>query len=66
MAGYTQHEVWDVQEHIRSEAASAQVYSQFAQVCTDADLRQFCQDQARIAVQNTQRLLSLIQLGNTH
>jgi hypothetical protein len=62
----TQHEVWDVQEHIRGTAASAQVYAQLAQSCTDPDLQQFCAEESRMAAATVKRLMSLIQQDITH
>lgn len=66
MPTFFQHEILDLQEHIRVEAATAQACQQFAQVCQDQDLRSFCEQEARTAAASAQRLLSLLQQGRSH
>lgn len=66
MSRYVEHEVLDVQEHIRGEAATAQVCRQFAQIALDPDLRAFCEQEARISATNAQKLMSLLQQGQGH
>lgn len=61
----SEHEALEVQEHIRTEAASMHMCSALAQQCQDRELRQFIQQEARIAQQNVQKLLSILQ-GTTH
>jgi hypothetical protein len=64
MPHFSQHEFWDLQEHIRGEAATAQTCRQFAQMATDSDLKALCQEEAQSAEQNVQRLMSLLQNEN--
>jgi protein subunit release factor A len=59
MAHFKAHEVMELQEHIRSEAATAQTCRKFAEMATDPDLKQFCQQEARTAETNLQKLMSL-------
>lgn len=66
MTHFSQHELLDLQEHIRTEAATSQTARQFAQMVTDTDLRSFCEVEARAAEQNVQRLMSLLQNDKTH
>lgn len=66
MSRFSQHELLDLQEHIRMEAATCQTARQFAQMATDPDIRSFCDQEASAAEQNVQRLMSLLQNGRTH
>lgn len=66
MPRFTQHELLDLQEHIRGEAATAQTCQQLAQIAADPDLKRFCQTEAQSAAANVQRLMNLMQQGKGH
>lgn len=66
MPRFTQHEILDLQEHIRGAAATAQACRQFAQMATDPDLRAFCDEESRTAQATVQRLMSLFTQGTAH
>ncbi|MFZ5826998.1 MAG: hypothetical protein ACOY94_22110 [Bacillota bacterium] len=66
MPRLAQHELLDLQEHIRGEAATAQCCRQFAQMATDPDLRSFCEEESRSAEANVRKLMSLLGQGQTH
>ncbi|HWI60456.1 MAG TPA: hypothetical protein VNT75_01315 [Symbiobacteriaceae bacterium] len=61
MPRFSQHELLDLQEHIRSEAAFAENCRQFALTVTDPDLQAFCAEEARVADQNASRLMAHFQ-----
>jgi hypothetical protein len=66
MPRFTQHELLDLQEHIRGESATSQVCRQFSQMATDPDLKSFCEEEARTAEANVQKLMSLLNQGQAH
>lgn len=55
------HEFLHIQEHIRSEAAVAHKLQTLAQQCRDPQLRSFVEDHARLAQDNVQKLMGLLQ-----
>jgi len=55
------HEFLHIQEHVRSEAALAHKLQALAQQCRDPELRSFVQDHARLAYDNVQKLMGLLQ-----
>lgn len=66
MPKFSQHELLDLQEHIRGESATSQVCRQFAQMATDPDLKSFCEGEASIAEANVRKLMSLLNQGQAH
>lgn len=66
MPRFTQHELLELQEHIRGEAATAHAARQFANAAGDNDLRAFCDNEARAAETNANRLMSLLNEGQAH
>ena len=61
MPRFTQHELLDLQEQIRIEAAIADSCRQFALTVSDPALQNFCADEARVAEQNASRLMAHFQ-----
>lgn len=55
------HEFLHIQEHVRSEAATAHKLQALAQQCRDPRLRGFVEEQGRLAQQNVEKLMSFLQ-----
>ncbi|HEY3364511.1 MAG TPA: hypothetical protein VGK74_05620 [Symbiobacteriaceae bacterium] len=66
MTPFSQREFLDLQEHIRGEAATVQTCRQFARVASDPDLKAFCEETARTAEANVNRLMTHVRQGITH
>lgn len=64
MSHYHQHELLELQEHIRCESASAQICRSLGQMAQDQELRTFCEQKARTCETNAQRLMALF--NHTH
>lgn len=55
------HEFLHVQEHIRTEVASASGYRQMASQCQDPELKRFVETQAQICEGLVQQLTGFLQ-----